>query len=125
MGKPNIVCPCRHHKQTEIGQSITYTFTPNAVPVSAKSGLGMERLTAAVSDLLSREFLDLTIEIPVSNGRVAALLARDGEVLSKQYGDETVSIHCRLPKHVLGKLRRESDVVIHGLPEDAAADWNR
>ncbi len=100
---------------------------PNAVPVSAKSGQGLERLAAAVSDALSKEFYDLTVEMPVSHGHVAALLARDGEILSKQYGEETVAIHCRLPRHTLGKLRREHDVVIHGLPEETenASDWNR
>ncbi len=98
----------------------------NAVPVSAKSGLGIERLALAVSDALSKEFLDLTVKMPVSNGRVAAMLARDGEVLSKQYDDETVSIHCRIPQHVLGKLRRENGIVIHGLEEEAkSTEWNR
>ncbi|MDR2706023.1 MAG: GTPase HflX, partial [Planctomycetaceae bacterium] len=62
---------------------------PNAIPISAGKGLGIENLTIAVSDILSKEFLDLTLELPVANGRLMALLARDGEILSKHYGEET------------------------------------
>ena len=94
-----------------------------AVPVSARSGLGLEKLTAAVSDALSKEFLELTIEMSVSNGRLAALLAKDGEVLSKQYTNETVSFHCRVPQHLFGLLRREQGITIHGAPEATVADW--
>lgn len=96
---------------------------PNAVPISAHGGIGLERLAAAVSDALSKEFLDLTVEMSVANGRLAAMLAKEGEVLSKQYGDETVSIHCRVPQHVLGKLHREKDIVIHGLSEHKSETW--
>lgn len=91
---------------------------PAAVPVSARSGLGLDRLTAAVSEALSKEFLSIEVVLSVANGRVAAMLAQEGEVLSKQYTDETVTIRCRVPKHVLGKLQRESDV--HIRPGDAA-----
>lgn len=96
---------------------------PNAVPISAHSRTGLEHLTAAVSDLLSKEFLELTIEMPIANGRLAALLAKEGEVLSKRYNDETVSIHCRIPKHLHGKLCREKDVVIHGVSEQKTETW--
>jgi GTP-binding protein HflX len=88
---------------------------PNAVPVSAASGQGIECLTEAVSGMLSKEFLDITVELPVSEGRLAAMLAKDGEVLSKHYTDETVSIHCRIPQYLLGKLQQERNAVIHGL----------
>lgn len=85
---------------------------PLAVPISAKDGNNLERLTASVSELLSREFLDLYVEMSVANGRIAALLARDGEVLSRQYNNERVVFHCRLPQHILGKLQKEPDVFI-------------
>ncbi|GHT37066.1 GTPase HflX [Planctomycetales bacterium] len=89
---------------------------PNAVPISAAIGKGIDRLKESVSRMLSKEFLDITVELPVSEGRIAAILAKYGEVLSKHYTDETVSIHCRIPQHLLGKLQLESNVVIRGLP---------
>ncbi|MDR0608482.1 MAG: GTPase HflX [Planctomycetaceae bacterium] len=91
---------------------------PNAIPISADRGIGIENLTIAVSDILSKEFLELTIELPVADGRLMALLARDGEILSKQYGEETVCVHCRIPQHLVGRLRQEKE--IRGLPENVS-----
>ena len=85
---------------------------PNAVAISSRSGTGLAVLTAKVSETLSKEFLDLTLTFPIGNGRLEAMLAREGEVLSSKYDEVNTVIHCRLPQHVVGKLRREKDVQI-------------
>ncbi len=77
---------------------------PNGVPISARTGEGMERLALAVSDALSRSFRDVDVELGVDNGRLMAFLARHGEVLSKQYHGLQVTIHCRLPQKYLGRI---------------------
>ena len=96
---------------------------PNAVPISAKSGIGLDLLTVRVSETLSKEFFDLTITLPIGNGRLEALLAREGEVLSSKYDETSAVIHCRVPQHLVGQLRREKDIQIEGLPEKQADDW--
>jgi len=96
---------------------------PNAVAISAKNGVGLDLLTARVSETLSKEFFDLTITMPIGNGRLEALLAREGEVLSSEYDETSAVIHCRIPQHVLGQLRREKDVQIEGLPVVKESDW--
>lgn len=96
---------------------------PNAVAISARNGWGLESLTEKVSDALSKDFLDLTVETFVGNGRLAALLAQEGEILSKQYNEETMSIRCRLPKYVLGRLQREDNITIQGLPPESPKGW--
>lgn len=96
---------------------------PNAVAISARNGRGLESLTEKVSDALSKDFLDLTVETFVGNGRLAALLAQEGEILSKQYNEETMSIRCRLPKYVLGRLQREDNITIQGLPPESPKGW--
>ena len=90
---------------------------PLAVPVSAKDGAGLDRLTAAVSEMLSREFLDLEVEAPIGDGRLAALLARDGEVLSREYKEDSgkVIFHCRLPNHLRGQIAALPDVAVRDL----------
>ncbi len=85
---------------------------PSAIPVSAASGLGLDRLADAVSDLLSKEFLDLRVELPIENGRIPAYLAEEGEILSREYDTTRAVIRCRVPKHVLGQLQREKDVLV-------------
>ena len=71
---------------------------PHAVAISARSGLGLERFTQAVSEALSRNFLDLDIEAAVTNGKLLAYLAAHGEVLSRQFSEDRVLVHCRLPE---------------------------
>ena len=83
---------------------------PQAIAISAKTGQGLDRLALAVSDALSREFVNLEVDMPVSNGRLAAYLADEGEVLSRNYEDDRALFHCRVPRHVLGQLKKEPDV---------------
>jgi len=90
--------------------SLTNRF-PNAVPISARSGEGLPQLAAVVSDALSRTFLDLDVETAAGNGRLLAYLSAHGEVLSKEYHDDRVVVHCRMPRGHLGRIQREDAVV--------------
>lgn len=86
---------------------------PTAIPISSKTGEGLERMTAAVSSALSREFLDVYVELPVSDGRTAASLARDGEVTSREYDPNgVVTFHARLPKLAVERLRAVEKIVV-------------
>lgn len=78
---------------------------PHAVGISAKSGLGMSRLASMVSDMLSRDFLDVDVETEIGNGRLLAYLAAHGEVLSKQFSETRVLVHCRIPQRHLDHIR--------------------
>ena len=54
-----------------------------------------------MSAALSRSFEDVEIEMSAANGRLLAFLASHGEVLSRQYNDSHVIVHCRMPaRHV-------------------------
>jgi GTP-binding protein HflX len=77
---------------------------PLAIPVSARTGEGLNRLATAVSDALSRHFVDVDIETEVSNGRLLAYLAKNSEILSRTYADDRVSVHCRIPQKHLGQI---------------------
>lgn len=83
------------------------TRYPNAVPISARSREGFDRLHAAASHALSRSFADLDVETSVANGRMLAYLAAHGEVLGKRYEDDRVIVHVRIPQRHLGPLHSE------------------
>jgi hypothetical protein len=55
---------------------------------------------------LSSGFIDLDVEADISNGKLAAYLAAQGEILSKQYSEESMLIHCRLPRNSVGQLKK-------------------
>jgi GTPase len=91
---------------------------PNAVPISAQTGFGLPNLAAAVSESLSRGFLDVDVELEIDNGRLLAYLAAHGEVLSQHFRDSRVTVHCRIPKHYLDRIQK--DLISVG-PHNAAA----
>jgi GTP-binding protein HflX len=84
---------------------------PNAVPISARKRRGLAELGQAVSDALSRSFLDVDVETGVGNGRLLAYLAAHGEVLSKNFTDSRMTVHCRIPQQCLGAIHEEGTEV--------------
>ena len=92
---------------------------PHAVPVSAATGEGFDRLAQTVSDALSRTFQDVDIETTVDNGRLLAYLAAHGEIVSTRYGDQSVLVHCRIPQKYLGRIK-DPNTLIH--PHEVASN---
>lgn len=77
---------------------------PNAIPVSARDGKGFPALIERVGEALGREFLDLEVEVDPSDGRLLAYLAAKGEVLSRQFRDDAILVHVRMPARAMGKV---------------------
>jgi GTP-binding protein HflX len=80
---------------------------PNAIPISARTLNGFDRLHQAASDALSRSFADLDVETSVANGRMLAFLAAHGEILDRRYDGDRVFLHVRLPQRHLGPLHEK------------------
>jgi GTP-binding protein HflX len=102
---------------------------PMAKLVSARTGEGLTRLANAVSDALSRHFVDVDIETDVANGRLLAYLAKNGEILSRTYAEDRVSIHCRIPRKYLGQIQPNEAMINqrgvgHSLPRNGKAFTN-
>ncbi|NMC21040.1 MAG: GTPase HflX [Thermogutta sp.] len=102
---------------------------PHAIPISARTGEGLHRLSATVSESLARRFLELEIETLVENGRLTAFLAHHGEIFSHRYGsDGRTVIHCRLPEEYAGILPQLGAIRLHrrvngkSLPMEADRD---
>ena len=83
----------------------------NMIPISARTGEGLDRLALAVAEALSRTFLEVDVEMGVDNGWAMAYLAANGEVLSKRYSDSRVIVHCRIPRQNLGRMDRSGIVI--------------
>lgn len=95
---------------------------PHAVAISARSGAGLEGLATAASDCLGRNFRDVDVETDPGNGRLLAWLGRHGEVLSRQFTADRVTVHCRIPAAILGRIDpAEAVVVPHAQPSDRIA----
>ena len=53
----------------------------------------------------------------VGNGKLLAYLAAKGEIVSTQYGEEMVLVHCRIPQKYLGRIDYDDAIVT---PHNAA-----
>ena len=97
---------------------------PMAVCISAREGSGLDGLTRAVNDLLSREFLTVEVEASIADGRLDAYLTREGEVLERRYDQDAARafFKCRLPRHIVDKLVSRNDIVVHGAPKREEED---
>ncbi len=91
-------------------QPITARY-PNALPVSAHTGEGMDVLAHRVSDALSGTFRDVDVQTGVDNGRLMAYLAAHGEIVSRSYQNDRVTLRCRIPHKYLGRINDPETVI--------------
>lgn len=79
----------------------------HSVAVSARSGLGLDQLAKRVSQELSAGFVTLSVRLKVDDGKTMSWLAKSGEISSKQFHDDHVEIHARMPARLAGRLARD------------------
>lgn len=80
---------------------------PGAVLVSAREGTGLDRLSEAVSAALSDSFIEANVEFSIGNGKLLAYLSKYGDVMSRTYNEERMTVHCRIPQEHLGRISGE------------------
>ncbi|MCZ7525264.1 MAG: GTPase HflX [Acidimicrobiia bacterium] len=77
---------------------------PGAVPVSARTGEGVEKLLAVLGERLRS--LDRVVElvVPYERGDVLAALHREGEVLVEVHDERAVRVRARIPEPALHRF---------------------
>ncbi|CAN5184272.1 GTPase HflX [soil metagenome] len=77
---------------------------PEAVPVSALTGQGVNDLAAALGDKLETDFASVTLTIPYERGDLVAAAHRAGEVVVEKHDDLGTTLEVRLPRRSLGQF---------------------
>jgi len=96
---------------------------PHAIGIAARTAAGLPQLARAVSDCLGRGFRNVDVQTSAGNGRLLAWLGRHGEVLSRQFHDEQVVVHGRIPAALIGRTEpAEATVRPHTHPSDQLAE---
>ena len=70
---------------------------PEAVAVSATTGLGIDALLEAVEVRLAPRWSDLDVTIPFDRGDLVSLLHRVGEIISEEHGPDGTRLKARVP----------------------------
>ena len=85
----------------------------DGVRVSALTGSGLDALRAHIRDALDRNTVEVEVEMPPSAGRLQAWLARHAEILSREYGAESVRMVVRIAPSRLGTIGKLGGRVHH------------
>ncbi|MEE2907985.1 MAG: GTPase HflX [Planctomycetota bacterium] len=99
---------------------------PDAVPVSAQTGEGVEELSERVLEIVLGPQREIEIEVPLASGRIIDFLERRTEVLDRRYEDDRVFYLVRLGQRQAEQLlARGSDASVEGVPlrEAIKAIW--
>jgi len=80
---------------------------PGAIPVSAITGQGLDKLAEAVIDASSRRASDVVIETDPGNGRLLARLREWGEVKEITFPDGLARVSLRLSPRHFENVRRD------------------
>ena len=86
------------------------TLNPDAIPISAKSGAGLEKLTEAVYQYLRGQQVDVTLEADVTNGRLIAFIESHTRIHDRQFTDGRVQMKAVMGKKTLADLARNEQV---------------
>ena len=77
---------------------------PDAVFVSARSGLGIDELRTAIAHRLPRPAIDLQVVLPYDRGDLVARIHRSGQVLETRHTDEGTELHVRVDEQTAADL---------------------
>jgi len=93
-------------RQSNSTLNMMTTLYPEALPISAKKGIGIDKLVDTVVDRVTGEILRLRVVGPMSDGRIRNYLRAHGEILTEDYADTTVTIEAQLGRRQLPGLER-------------------
>ena len=82
------------------------TVYPDAVAISAKSGLGLDELGRKVTECYRGSEVVLRVSSHQSNGKVQSFLRAHGRILNEEYGDSSVVIEVKMGQNQLPELQR-------------------
>jgi GTP-binding protein HflX len=86
------------------------TLQPDAIPVSARTGVGLDKLLAAVFDAVRGQQVDVLLEADVTNGKLLAFIESHTRVTSREFVDGRVQIQAVMGKKTLADLQRNDQV---------------
>ncbi|HUY20454.1 MAG TPA: GTPase HflX [Candidatus Binataceae bacterium] len=78
----------------------------DSVNVSALKGEGLDELRERMARLFAAQRQEVRVTLPVGRGDLVALARRDGQILSEEYCDGTVSMRAVVSAPLAGRLRR-------------------
>ena len=112
-GKPEVLL--LNKIDTEEGEASAFywkTLHPDAIPVSAKTGRGLEQVAEAVYQAVRGQQVDVTLEADVTNGRLISFIESHARVHDRQFTDGRVQLKAVMGRKTLADLSRNEQVEV-------------
>ena len=93
------------------------TLHPDAIPISAKTGAGLDRVLAAVYAHVRGQQVEVTLEADVENGRLMSYIASHARIEDSQFEDGRVTLKAVMGRNTLADLARNDQVEIKKVVE--------
>ncbi len=74
------------------------------VPISARTGLGIDRLMVEIEQLLAKGMGQLHILVPFERGDIVSRIHEQGSVISERHTPEGVEVRCRVPQELAAQI---------------------
>jgi GTP-binding protein HflX len=88
------------------------TLHPGAIPISAKTGKGIDQLVEAVYQQVLGTQVDVTLEADVTNGRLISFIEQHSRVSDRTFNDGRVQLQAVMGKKMLADLSNNDQVEV-------------
>jgi GTPase len=102
---PEVLAPNKTDLVSELDRQRLSNRFPDAVPISAATGEGLETLLERVASAIPRFPVEVTVLLPHERGDLEALLHREAEVVSEDVREEGVLVRARVGQRVFALVR--------------------
>jgi GTP-binding protein HflX len=112
-GKPELLL--LNKTDTEEGEDAWPTWRtlhPDALPISARTGTGLDKLAEAVFGQVRGQQVDVTLEADIANGRLLAFIESHTRIHDRHYLDGRVQLKAIMGKKTLADLSRNEQVEV-------------
>lgn len=93
----------RLEDKTEL--AIWHHKNPQAIPISAVTGAGLNQLTEVIKNFKHGTKCDLLLRIPIRDGKTLTFVEHRTEVLDRQYENDWVILHVKTGNNYLPQLK--------------------
>lgn len=112
-GKPEILL--LNKIDTEEGEQafpFWRNLQPDAIPISARTGQGLDKLHESIFQAVRGTQVDVTLEADLTNGRLLAYLESHTRIHDRQFNDGRVTIKAIMGRRTLADLARNDQLEI-------------
>jgi len=85
--------------------ALWHRLDPNAIPISAVTGKGLDQLQTIMQKIRLGRLCELNIAVPLSNGKALSVIEHRAEVLDRQYEADRVVLRVRVGSNDLPMIK--------------------